>query len=81
MSFLRYVHPFYDGNGRTVRTFINLELARANYPMIGLKYSDEDKYYRAFELPDEEGYRFMEELIYTNVERELSRLLLLKTGN
>ena len=78
MSFLKYIHPFYNGNGRTIRAFINLELARSGYPMIGIKHGNIEEYYDSFELKDKDGYQLMEELIRSSVDEELDRLILVK---
>lgn len=43
------VHPFIDGNGRTGRLVLNLELMRNGYPAINVKFSDRRRYYDAFE--------------------------------
>ena len=42
------IHPFIDGNGRTGRLIVNLELMKAGYPPIDIKFTDRMRYYDSF---------------------------------
>lgn len=42
------IHPFIDGNGRTGRLLLNLELMKLGYPAINVKFADRRKYYDCF---------------------------------
>ena len=43
------IHPFVDGNGRTGRLILNLELIRNGFPPINVKFTDRKRYYDAFD--------------------------------
>lgn len=43
------IHPFADGNGRTGRLIINLEIIKNGFLPINIKYNDVDEYYKSFD--------------------------------
>lgn len=49
------IHPFIDGNGRTGRLILNLELMRNGLLPINIKFADRTRYYQAFERHSETG--------------------------
>ncbi len=42
------IYPFIDGNGRTGRFILNLDLIREGFPPINVKFTDRKRYYDAF---------------------------------
>lgn len=49
------IHPFIDGNGRTGRLLLNLDLIRNGYPPINVKFTDRKRYYDAFDAYYQDG--------------------------
>ncbi len=49
------IHPFVDGNGRTSRLLMNLELMKAGFPPVVLSVEKRLRYYEALDLAHTEG--------------------------
>lgn len=72
------IHPFIDGNGRTGRLLLNLELIRNGYPPINIKFTDRRRYYDAFDSFYRDGNtEDMTNLIAEYVNRRLDEYLAL----
>lgn len=54
-TWLTHVHPFLDGNGRTARAILNLELIRAGYPSVIIRHKDRGRYLEALSESDAGG--------------------------
>lgn len=67
-----WIHPFFDGNGRTVRLLMNLLLMRAGYPPAIILKNDRKKYYDALNAANNGKYNKLYLLLLQAVERSLN---------
>ena len=76
------IHPFIDGNGRTGRLLLNLELIRDGFPPINVKFTDRKRYYDAFDAFYRDGDADkMTELIAEYVDERLDQYLKVLENN
>ena len=62
---LTVIHPFPEGNGRTSRAFMNVQLIRAGLPPIYIKVKEKKGYINALERADKTGeYDELYEIIF-----------------
>ncbi|MBL4586366.1 MAG: Fic family protein, partial [Flavobacteriales bacterium] len=66
-----WIHPFFDGNGRTVRLAMNLLLMRKGYPPAIILKNDRKKYYAALNMANKGSYAKLLLLMIQAVERSL----------
>jgi Fic family protein len=71
------IHPFIDGNGRTGRLLLNLELMKESYPSINVKFADRRRYYDCFTAYHESNGNpeAMVQMVATYVYETLERYL------
>lgn len=68
---LVWIHPFFDGNGRTVRLLFNLLLMKEGYPPAIILKNDRKKYYDALNKANAGDYSKLVLLIMQAAERSL----------
>ena len=66
-----WIHPFFDGNGRTVRLLFNLLLMKEGYPPAIILKNDRKKYYDALNTANNGDYSRLLLLIIQAIERSL----------
>lgn len=68
---LVFIHPFFDGNGRTARLAMNIFLMRKGYPLAVVLKNDRQKYYRVLQRADKGEYKPLVRFTAQAVERSL----------
>lgn len=66
-----WIHPFFDGNGRTARLITNLWLMKYGYPPSVILNNDRKKYYDALNRANKEDYDKLTLLMAQTIERSL----------
>ena len=69
---LVWIHPFFDGNGRTVRLSMNLILMRCGFPPAIILKNDRKKYYEALNQANNGNYQKLMLLMSQALERTLN---------
>ena len=70
------IHPFIDGNGRTGRLILNLELIKAGLLPVNIKFKDKLKYYNCFDAYHKDrNFESMINLVCGYEEMELEKMI------
>jgi Fic family protein len=69
---LVWIHPFFDGNGRTVRLSMNLLIMRCGFPPAIILKNDRKKYYEALNQANNGNYQKLTLLMCQSLERTLN---------
>ncbi len=78
---LVWIHPFFDGNGRTVRLAMNLLLMRRGFPPAIILKNDRKKYYEALNQANKGNYYKLCLLMLQALERSLNIYINALPGN
>lgn len=76
-----WIHPFFDGNGRTVRLAMNLLLMQQGFPPAIILTNDRSKYYSALNEANKGRYGKLMLLMAQAIERTLNIYLNAMPGN
>lgn len=78
---LVWIHPFFDGNGRTVRLAMNLLLMQRGFPPAIILKNDRKKYYQALNQANKGNYYKLCLLMLQALERSLNIYINALPGN
>lgn len=67
-----FIHPFFDGNGRTARLVMNLILMQYGYPLVVILKNDRKKYYETLTKADKGNYNLFVQFVAQTVERSMN---------
>jgi len=76
---LVFIHPFFDGNGRTSRLAMNIILMQAGFPLVIVMKNDRKRYYQTLSLTDKDDHDPFVNFIARAVERTLDIYLKILT--
>lgn len=69
------IHPFIDGNGRTGRLVMNMELMKAGYPVAIIESANKKHYYDALQAADKQDYQPIVQLLDDTLAKQLTDIL------